>query len=375
MHINFEKSDCHMTKRDYYEVLEITKSANGDEIKKAYRRLALKYHPDRNGGDEGAEEKFKEAAEAYEVLSDTEKRQLYDQFGHAGLQQSGFEGFRNFDDIFSSFGDIFEDFFGFGPRGGGRDPRRRGVDLRYDLTIDFMDAYRGLETEIDISRHEPCAECHGTGARDGASPAVCNTCGGRGQVTRSQGFFSVSTTCPSCRGSGAVITDPCRQCRGAGMIRRPKRLSLRIPPGVETGSRLRLQGEGESAGGGPPGDLYVYIQVAEHDTFQRDGDNVYVAVPITYSQAVLGGSTQIPTLDGEDTLSVTQATRSGKEFRLPGKGMPRLRGRGRGDLVVVVYIETPTEVGKEEEELLRKLADIEGVEVAKKKKSLFSRRK
>jgi molecular chaperone DnaJ len=364
-----------MTKRDYYEILEVSKNASGGEIKKAYRRLALKYHPDRNEGDKEAEERFKEAAEAYEVLSDQEKRGLYDRFGHAGLQQSGFTGFRDFDDIFSSFGDIFEEFFGFSSRGG-RSRVHRGADLRYDLAIDFMDAVFGKETEIDVSRHEPCDDCHGTGTTGGAQPSVCYTCSGRGQVTRSQGFFSISTTCPTCQGSGTIITDPCGTCRGMGRVLRTKKLSLKIPAGVETGSRLRLHGEGEPGEhGGVPGDLYVFIGVRDHETFQRQGSDVGVAVPITYSQAALGGEIEIPTLEGPDVLTVPKGTQSGQEFRIPERGTPHLRGRGRGELVVVVYVQVPSELRKQEEDLLRKLAEMEGVKVAPRKKGLFSRKK
>lgn len=363
-----------MTKRDYYEVLGIDRSAGADEIKKSYRKLALKYHPDRNKGDKEAEEKFKEAAEAYEVLSNAEKRQLYDRFGHEGLQQTGFTGFRDFDDIFSSFGDIFEEFFGFGSRRGRRQRVSRGADLRYDLTIDFMDAAFGKETEVEIPRHEPCGECSGTGSKDGAQPGVCYTCGGRGQVTRSQGFFSISTTCPTCQGSGTIITDPCPQCRGIGRVLQTKKLSLKIPAGVETGSRLRLQGEGEPGPpGGIPGDLYVFIEVREHKTFQRDGDNVIAGVPIPYSLACLGGEIDIPTLEGPDVFTIPKGTQSGDHFRIPDKGIPHLRGRGKGDLVVVVYIQTPTKLNKEHEELLRRLAEIEGARVSPKKKGLFSR--
>lgn len=362
-----------MAKRDYYEVLGIQKNADSNTIKKAYRKLALQYHPDRNKGDIEAEEKFKEASEAYEVLKDAQKRQLYDQFGHAGLQQSGYQGFNNFDDIFSSFGDIFEEFFGFG---GGRGPRpRRGADLRYDVTIDFMDAVKGKEMEVEVDRLEECGICKGSGTKEGKTPEICATCGGRGQVTRSQGFFSISSTCPACHGAGQVIKDPCDSCHGAGKVSKPKKLSFRIPPGVETGSRLRLQGEGEPGEmGGPTGDLYVFIRVKEHELFRRSGDDVIVAAAMTYSQAVLGGTITIPTLDGDESFTVPKGTQSGQEFRLPSKGMARLRGRGKGDLIVVTYIETPNKVGKEEEDLLRRLAELEGVEIAPKKRSIFSRK-
>jgi molecular chaperone DnaJ len=363
-----------MTKRDYYEVLEIERTAGHDEIKRAYRKLALKYHPDRNTGDKEAEDRFKEAAEAYEVLSDPEKRQLYDRFGHEGLQQTGFSGFQDFDDIFSSFGDIFGEFFGFGSRRGRGQRVRRGADLRYDLQVDFMDAVTGREMEIEVTRHDLCETCEGSGSREGSVPAACNTCGGRGQVTRSQGFFSISTTCPACQGSGKVITDPCPDCNGKGRILKPRKLSLKIPPGIDTGASLRLRGEGEPAGpGGIPGDLYVTIRVAEHDVFMRDGDDVIVLVPIAFSQAVLGATVEIPTLDGPDSLTIPRGTPSRHEFRLPDKGIPHLRGRGKGDLVVVTYIEVPRKVSKDQEKLLREFAELEGVKVTPKKKGIFSR--
>jgi molecular chaperone DnaJ len=363
-----------MTKRDYYEVLQVPRTAMPEEIKKSYRKMALQNHPDRNPGDKAAEERFKEAAEAYEVLSDPEKRQLYDRFGHAGLQQTGFTGFRDFDDIFSSFGDIFEEFFGFGGRRS-RTRARRGADLGYDLVIDFMDAAFGKETEIELTRHEVCQECRGLGTREGSQPSVCNTCGGRGQVTRSQGFFSISTTCPTCQGSGTVITDPCRACDGVGRVRRRKKLSLKIPPGVETGSRLRLVGEGEPGElGGPPGDLYVLLRIQPHDVFQRHGDDVVIALPITYTQAALGATIEVPTLDGTDALTVPAGTASGQEFRLRSKGIPHLRGKGRGDMRVVVYVDVPTRLSKEQEELLRQLAELEGSQVTPKKKGFFSRK-
>lgn len=365
-----------MTKRDYYEILGVAQNAGPDEIKKSYRKLALRYHPDRNRGDKDAEEMFKEAAEAYEVLSDPEKKQLYDRFGHAGLQQTGFQGFRDFDDIFSSFGDIFEEFFGFGARGARRSRARRGADLRVDISIDFMEAATGKETEIEVSRHEPCDECHGTGTKGGAQPSVCPTCGGRGQVTRSQGFFSISTTCPTCQGSGTVIKDPCLKCRGVGRVLIKKKLSLRIPAGVDTGSRLRLHGEGEHGEpGAPQGDLYVFIHVEPHEVFRRQDDDVIVGVPIPYSLAALGGEIEIPTLDGSEHFEVPASTQSGQDFRIHSKGIPHLRGRGCGDLVVVVYIETPKRVSKEHEDILRRLAELEGAKVTPEKRGFFSRKR
>jgi molecular chaperone DnaJ len=365
-----------MTKRDYYEVLEVARSATADEIKKSYRKLALQFHPDRNPGNHEAEDKFKEAAEAYEVLSDQEKRQLYDRFGHAGLQQAGYSGVRDFDDIFSSFGDIFEEFFGLGARRGNRHRPRRGADLRYDLTISFMDAVFGKETEIEIPRHEPCNDCHGTGSHEGASPSVCGTCGGRGQIVRSQGFFSISTTCPTCQGSGTVITNPCKKCHGVGRTLVTRRLALKIPAGVETGSRLRLQSEGEPGEpGGQPGDLYVVIHQESHEVFRRQSDDVIVTVPIAYSLAALGGTIEIPSLEGPEKLDIPAATQAGQDFRVSGRGIPHLRGRGRGDLIVVVYIETPKSLSKEMDQVLRQLAELEGVKVTPEKKGFFARRR
>jgi molecular chaperone DnaJ len=365
-----------MTKRDYYEVLGVARGSAKEDIKKAYRKLAMQYHPDRNKGNKEAEEKFKEAAEAYEVLSDPEKRQLYDRFGHAGLQQTGFTGFRDFDDIFASFGDIFEEFFGFGPGRSRRARGRRGADLRYDITIDFLEAAFGKEAEIEIARHEICRDCDGLGTAGGVQPSVCSTCGGRGQITRSQGFFSISTTCPTCQGGGTVITDPCQKCRGVGRVLIKKKLALKIPAGVENGSRLRLQEEGEPGDhGAPPGDLYVIIHVNPHEKFRRQEDDVVVAVPMTYATAALGGEIDIPTLEGEEVLQIPRGTQSGQDFRISGKGVPHLRGRGRGDLVVVAYIETPTKLSKDQEGLLRQLAELDGSRVTHKKKSFFSRSK
>ncbi len=365
-----------MTKRDYYEVLGIGKSAGNDEIKKSYRKLALQFHPDRNKGDKEAEEKFKEAAEAYEVLSDGEKRKVYDRFGHAGLQQQGFTGFRNFDDIFSSFGDIFEEFFGFGGNRSGMNRVRKGPDLRMDFSIDFLEAAFGKETEFEVSKHELCDACHGLGTRGGSQPSVCTTCGGRGQVTRSQGFFSISTTCPTCQGGGTIVTDPCDKCRGIGRVLISKKLSLKIPPGVESGARLRLNGEGEPGDfGAPAGDLYVYLNVEPHEIFKREGDDVVVLVPMGYATATLGGEIEVPTLEGTDKIQIPKGTQAGQNFRIPGKGIPHLRGRGRGDLISVVYIQTPKQLNQEQEELLRRLAEIEGERVTVRKKGFFSRKK
>ncbi|MDY7033321.1 MAG: molecular chaperone DnaJ [Thermodesulfobacteriota bacterium] len=357
-----------MEKRDYYDILGVSRGSNGEEIKKNYRKLAMKYHPDRNPGDNEAEEKFKEAAEAYEVLRDPQKRQLYDQFGHEGLQGTGFRGFSGFEDIFSSFGDIFEDFFGFGSRRN-RTAARRGADLRYDLEISFKDAAFGMETEIEIPKAVQCERCQGTGAKLGTYPVNCPGCQGRGQVTRSQGFFSVSTTCPHCNGEGKIITNPCEDCHGSGRVKRQKKVSVKIPGGVEESSRLRLRGEGEDGErGGPSGDLYVVLHVEQHPLFQRDGSDVICQVPISFAQAALGENMDIPTLEGTKKIHIPKGTQSGQIFHLRGEGARHLRGGGRGDQIVQVIVKTPTKLTKRQEELLREFAEINGENVKSKKR-------
>ncbi|MGD9310598.1 MAG: molecular chaperone DnaJ, partial [Desulfosarcina sp.] len=292
-------------KRDYYEVLGVDRSAGEAELKKAYRKLALKFHPDRNPGDRDAEDRFKEAAEAFDVLRDAKKRQIYDQFGHQGLEGSGFSGFGGFEDIFSSFGDIFEDFFGFG--GGRRSSSRvhRGSDLRYDMRLTFMEAAFGTEKEIDVEKAEACNACEGSGAAPGSGVETCPQCGGSGQIGRSQGFFTVRTTCNQCRGQGQVIGNPCVECHGQGRVLARKKVSVRIPAGVDNGSRLRLTGEGEAGSyGGPHGDLYVFIHVENHDFFKRDETNVLCQIPVSFVQATLGDTITIPTLDGETEMHI-----------------------------------------------------------------------
>ncbi|MGD8520009.1 MAG: molecular chaperone DnaJ, partial [Desulfobacterales bacterium] len=300
------------TKRDYYEILSVNRNATEDELKASYRKLALKYHPDRNPGDKEAEEKFKEAAEAYEVLRDPEKRSLYDQFGHQGLEGTGFSGFGGFEDIFSSFSDIFEDFFGFGTRRRSRSRAQRGADLRYDLPLAFMEAAFGTETEIEIQKMESCPECHGSGSEPGTQPETCRHCGGVGQVSRSQGFFTVRTTCPTCRGNGQTITHPCAKCHGSGQVMVNKTVSVKIPAGVDHGSRLRLNGEGEAGNyGGPPGDLYVFIHVDPHEFFTRKDTDVICQVPISFVQATLGDKILVPTLNGKKKLEIPKGTQPG----------------------------------------------------------------
>jgi len=347
-----------MSKRDYYEVLGIGKGADEKEIKKAYRRVAMKYHPDRNPDDAGAEDKFKEASEAYEVLSDPEKREAYDRFGHAGVegQVGGAGGFAggSFADI---FGDVFGDIFG-GGGGRGRGGAQRGADLRYTLDISLEDAVRGTTVEIRVPTLVTCSTCDGSGARKGSSPTTCGTCGGVGQVRMQQGFFQVQQTCPTCRGRGSTISDPCTTCRGQGRVEKTKKLSVKVPPGVDTGDRIRLSGEGEAGTeGGPPGDLFVQISVKQHPIFERDGKHLYCEVPITFADAALGGELEIPTLDGRVKLKIPPETQTGKLFRLRGKGVQPVRGGGIGDLLCRAVVETPVNLSKKQKDLLRELQD------------------
>jgi len=359
-------------KRDYYEVLGTNRNASEDEIKAAYRKLALKYHPDRNSGNKESEEMFKEAAEAYEVLHDPQKKNIYDQFGHQGLEGSGFSGFRGFEDIFSSFGDIFEDFFGFGSTGKSGSRAQRGSDLRYDMTLSFMEAAFGTETEIDVRKMDVCHECSGTGSEPGTQPETCSQCGGAGQVSRSQGFFTVRTTCPSCKGIGQTISYPCKNCRGAGQVQVSKKVSVKIPGGVDSGSRLRLTGEGEAgAYGGPQGDLYVFIHVEQHHFFQRDDTNVICQVPISFIQAALGDKIKIPTLTGEKVLEIPKGAQPADIFRFRGEGIPSLRRKSRGDQIIQVDIKTPTHLNKKQEALLKEFAKIESGKLTNKLKNIL----
>ena len=350
-----------MEQRDYYEVLGIVRNAGEGEIKKAYRKKAMEHHPDRNPGNKDAEENFKEAAEAYEVLSDLEKRGLYDRFGHEGLKGTGFHHFSGFEDIFSSFGDIFDDFFGFGAsRRGRKSAARAGADLRYDLTISFLDAAFGTATEIEIAKEIECETCNGSGSKPGTDPIVCPTCQGRGEVIRSQGFLSISTTCPQCHGGGKIIVEPCRKCRGHGKVKQNKKISLKIPAGVDNGSRLRLIGEGENGlRGGSPGDLYVVLRVEHHDFFERENDDILCRIPISFPQAALGSEIEVPTLEGSETISIPPGTQNGEAFRLRGKGIYRLRGTRRGDQIVQVEVKIPNKLTKRQKELLRELEDTE----------------
>lgn len=350
-----------MSKRDYYEILGLNRDATDEQIKKAYRKLAMKYHPDRNPDDKSAEEKFKEAKEAYEILSDSQKRAAYDQFGHAGVDPSaGGGGFRGgaggFGDFADAFGDIFGDIFG-GSGGGGRGGRSnvfRGADLRYNLEVSLEDAARGTETKIRIPTMETCETCHGSGAKAGTQPKTCPTCGGAGQVRIQQGFFSIQQTCPKCHGTGRYIPDPCTTCHGSGRIKQHKTLTVKIPAGIDEGDRLRLSGEGEhGVNGGPPGDLYVQISIRPHPVFQRDGNDLHCEMPISYTTAALGGEIEIPTLDGAASIRIPAETQSGKVFRLRGKGIRGLRSSTAGDLMCHVVVETPVNLTEQQKELLR----------------------
>jgi molecular chaperone DnaJ len=355
-----------MSKRDYYEILNVGRTSSDQEIKTAYRKLAVQHHPDKNPDDPHAEEKFKEAAEAYSVLSNPEQRRRYDLFGHSGVSSSatsgawGAPGFSGIEDI---LGDLFGfgDVFGAGARPGSRrSAAQRGADLRYDLEISLEEAATGMTANLRIPRLEKCEQCDGSGAKTGTQAEPCQTCNGAGQVRYQQGFFSVSRTCGSCRGSGQVIKSPCEGCRGAGRVEREKPMEVKIPAGVETGSRLRLQAEGESGVyGGPPGDLYVVIHVSEHEEFERQGNNLYSSVPISFAQAALGAEVNVQTLNGDQSLKVPAGTQTGTVFRVRGQGMPVLGGRGKGDLFIAVNVITPKTLTREQRRLLEQLAQVE----------------
>ncbi len=365
-----------MAKRDYYEVLGVQRSASVAEIKKAYRQLAMKYHPDRNPGDEEAEERFKEAAEAYSMLADAGKRARYDQFGHAGAAGAPFGGFNS--EIFADFEDILGSMFGFsvgdlfgGGRGRSRGGPRRGADLRYDLEIEFMEAAKGTEREIRVPRLEGCAECRGSGSRDGRRSS-CRRCGGRGQVVRQHGFFTLSQACGACGGAGQVVSHPCPVCRGEGRRREVRHIKVRIPSGVDSGTRLRITGEGEGGlKGGRSGDLYVVLVVKEHPLFHRDGGDLRCAVPVTVTHAVLGATIEVPTLDGDTLLEIPPGTQSGSTFCLRGQGMPEIGG-GRGHLYVTTLVHIPERLNRKQMDLFEKLREIEAPADAPSK-NLFGR--
>lgn len=357
-----------MAKQDYYELLGVPKTATADEIKKAFRKLAYELHPDRNPDNKEAEDRLKTAAEAYSVLSNAEKRQMYDRFGAEGARAAGFGGFQGDADIFSSFGDLFEEIFGgFGGGGfqgarGGRSRARRGADLRLDIELTFEEAAKGATKEFEITKAVSCEVCDGSGAKKGTEPAVCPTCAGRGMVSHSQGLFAFSTACPRCHGEGRIVKDPCETCRGAGNVRKKKKLKIEIPAGVDENNRVQIAGEGESGErGGPPGDLFLVIHLKEHEIFTRDGDALLCRVPITFAQAALGATIPVPSIDGEKLeIEIHAGTQSGETFTIPRAGFPR-PGRGtRGDEIVQVYVVTPKKLSARQKELLRELAEIEG---------------
>ncbi|GLT21888.1 MULTISPECIES: molecular chaperone DnaJ [Zoogloea] len=351
-----------MAKRDLYEVLGVNRDASEDELKKAYRKLAMKYHPDRNPDNKEAEEKFKEVKEAYEILTDANKRAAYDRYGHDGInpQMGGGGGGQGFDGFADAFGDIFGDIFGGGGGGGrGRSNVYRGADLRYNLEITLEEAARGAEKTIRIPAQEECGTCHGSGAKPGTQPKTCPTCGGAGQVRIQQGFFSIQQTCPKCHGSGRIIPEPCTTCGGAGRVKRQKTLEVKIPAGIDDGMRLRHGGQGEpGVNGGPAGDLYVEIHIKQHPVFQRDGDDLHCEMPISFTTAALGGEIEIPTLDGAANIRIPAETQSAKVFRLRGKGIRNVRTHAPGDLMVHVIVETPVKLTDRQKELLREFGEI-----------------
>ncbi len=348
-------------KKDFYKILEVPKSASEADIKKAYRRLAMKYHPDRNPGDAEAEGRFKEAKEAYEILTDPAKRSVYDQYGHAGLEGAagarGWAGPNPADAFGDIFGDVFGDIFGAARRGG-RSQVFRGADLRYELELDLREAVFGHTVQIEVPKLTECETCHGTGAAKGSEPSTCDACGGSGQVRISQGFFQLQQTCSKCRGAGTIVRNPCDTCFGQGRVRRTRTLSVKVPAGVDTGDRIRLSGEGEAGrNGGPPGDLYVEVHVREHPIFERDGEHLSCEVPISFAIAALGGSVEVPTLDGNVVLKIPAETQSGRVFRLRGKGVKPVRSNAQGDLFCRVVVETPVHLSAQQRELVRKLEE------------------
>jgi len=359
-----------MSKRDYYEVLGVERNSDAETLKKAFRKAAMQHHPDRNPGDKQAEEKFKEASEAYEVLSDPDKRARYDRFGHQGVE--GFQGGFNTVNINDIFGEIFGDIFG-GGRGRGRAARNRGADLRYNLELSFEEAAFGTEVEVKIPRPKRCEACEGTGSKS-KQMRTCPTCGGAGEVRFTQGFFAVSRPCNQCGGSGHVVSDPCKACKGAGTVDAVSQLSVKIPSGVDSGTRVRLPGEGEPGeNGGPPGDLYVVVHVKEHPLFHREEYEVFCEVPISFVQAALGAQLEVPTLDGMVKMKVPEGTQTGKIFRLKGKGIPHLHGNGRGDQHVRVVVETPQNLTGKQRELLEQFASASGHEINPQAKSFFDK--
>ena len=372
-----------VSKADYYEVLGVSRDVSDQELKSAYRKQAMKYHPDRNPGDHSAEEKFKEASEAYQVLSDADKRAAYDRYGHAGVSAaggSGFSGFSGSVDLGDIFGDLFGEMFNVAGGQQRQTRQRRGDDLRFDLSIDFQDAVFGKETEIRIRRLEACVTCHGSGSTSGRGPSTCPQCQGRGQIRYQQGFFSVARTCSACGGAGAIVSDPCATCHGETRIAKEVKLNVKVPPGVEEGTRIRYSGEGDTGrSGGPSGDLYVVLSIRAHDFFQRDGYDLHCVIPISFPQAALGAEIEIPAIDGAVTLKVPEGTQSGKELHVRGRGVPYLNEKGRGDLVVRVLVQIPKKLTRAQRDLVAQLADSLTVEnkpaspgLLEKMKDLFS---
>jgi molecular chaperone DnaJ len=368
-------------KRDYYEVLGVQRGATEQEIKSAYRKLALQYHPDRNPDNPGAEEKFKECSEAYAILADTEKRSMYDRFGHAGVGNAGAGA--GFDPmVFQDFSDIFGEFFGFGDLfGGGRSGRarsrvQRGADLREDITIEFEEAVFGAEKKISYRRHDLCETCKGSGSAGGKAPVSCRTCGGRGQVRYQQGFFSVARTCPACQGSGSVVSDPCTKCKGEGRVVQSKTVEAKIPAGVEDETRIRFTGLGEAGlHGGPSGDLYVVLHVKDHPFFERQGNDLHCVVPVLFTQAALGAEIKVATLEGEHSLKVPESTQSGTVLKIRNKGVPVLNGHGKGDLFVEIRVQTPAKLTKRQRELLEELQGTTPIENKPQQRSILGKMK
>jgi molecular chaperone DnaJ len=359
------------TERDYYEVLGITRTATGSEIASAYRKLAIKYHPDKNPGDQEAIDRFKEAAEAFEILNDPERRSRYDRYGHAGVNGRGAHHFHDVEDIFSAFGDIFGDIFG-----GGRNRPHKGRDVRCDVTLTLHESASGVTKTVEFHRHERCEDCKGTGAAAGSRREICSYCRGQGRVIQSAGIVRMQTTCPACHGEGSTIKNPCATCKGTGQKLKKVVTDVEIPPGVDDEMRVRIAGQGEpSPNGGPPGDCYCFISVLPHPLFERDGQHLVCRVPITYAQAALGTTIEVPTLKGRGELDIPAGTQSGAVFCMGGKGMPDPRRRGLGDLLVQVVIEVPKKLSKEEQRILRELADIEHKHVAPERKSFFEKLK
>ncbi|PWB64168.1 MAG: molecular chaperone DnaJ [Bradyrhizobiaceae bacterium] len=364
-----------MSKRDYYEVLGVSRAASEAELKSAYRKLAMKWHPDRNSGDQTSEARFKEINEAYDVLKDDQKRAAYDRFGHAAFEQGGGAGPGFGADFASTFSDIFDDLFGMGGRRARGTGRERGADLRYNMEISLADAYTGKTAQVRIPTAVVCETCSGSGAKAGSKPKTCATCGGHGKIRHAQGFFTLERTCPACQGRGQVIEDPCKSCGGSGRTTRERTLSVNVPPGVEDGTRIRLSGEGEAGlRGGPPGDLYIFLSLAPHPFFQRDGSDLHCRVPISLVTAALGGGFEVPTIDGGKTrVKVPEGTQSGRRFRLQGKGMPVLRSREVGDMYVQVVVETPQNLTKRQRELLQEFEKQSSQDTHPESAGFFSR--